>query len=349
MSSSALDVRSLLRQAWQLRRDSDHRGMIALLSGLPHGTLTVNLELAHLLSWGLREAGKFGRSLDLQLELEPLFRARGNDWLLRAWLLVATGNHMHVGNAALAEERALECLELASRADDQYAIGWSANNLGAVFGYLGRSAEALVNFQRAAAANHRQGYLRGLAYAFHNIGGVFINRRDWNQALSSLDRAADYSREMADPLLLYWHDVPRAEALLGLGDVDLAEALLLPAEAAFSRMEMRHQQANAVLLLAVCRRLRREYAAAHRDLARALQLARQTGAGLFEAFVKMEIALTEDAAGNTSNAVAAATEARQLLLEFGSIFHFDLRLGQLSAGVRAQLEAASGARSDSPP
>ncbi|HEU0078837.1 MAG TPA: tetratricopeptide repeat protein, partial [Longimicrobiaceae bacterium] len=258
-----------------------------------------------------------------------------------AWLLVATGNHMHVGNAALAEERALECLELASRADDQYAIGWSANNLGVVFGYLGRSAEALVNFQRAAAANHRRGYLRGLAYAFHNIAGVFINRRDWNQALSSLDRAAEYSREMADPLLLYWHDVPRAEALLGLGDVDHAEALLIPAESAFGEMEMRHQQANAVLQLAVCRRKRGEYSAAHQELARARRLVRHTGAGLFEAFVTLELARIEDSAGNTSAAVAAAMEARQLLLEFGSIFHFELRLPDFSEAARAHLPGPS--------
>jgi tetratricopeptide (TPR) repeat protein len=311
--------------------------MIALLSELPHGTLTLNLELAHLLSWGLREAGEFRKSLDLQLELEPLFRARGNDWLLRAWLLVATGNHMHVGNAILAGEHALECLELASRADDQYAIAWAANNLGVVYGYVGRSAEALVNFQRAAAANHRRGYLRGLAYAYHNIAGVFINTRDWNQAISSLDRAAEYALEMGDSLLLYWHDVPRAEALLGLGDVELAEALLLPAESAFDRSEMRHQQANAVLQLAVCQRLQGNHSAAHQGLARALELAHHTGAGLLEAFVKLELALTEDSVGKTPNAVAAALEAERLLRKFGSTFHLEQYLDKFSDAVRVHL------------
>lgn len=349
MNSPALDIRSVLHRAWQLRRESDHRGMVALLSDLPRGTLAGNLELAHLLSWGLREAGRFRESLDLQLELEPLFRARGNDWLLRSWLLVAAGNCLYTGNANAAGEHALECLELASRADDQYAIGWAANNLGVVYGYLGRSSEALVNFHRAAAANHRRGYLRGLAYAYHNIGGVFINTREWTKARSSLDQAAVYSRELGDTLLLYWHDVPRAEALVGLGDVDLAEALLIPAEAAFDRAEWRHQQANTVLQLAICERCRSENTAAQKSLARALDLARYTGAGLFEAFVRLEIAVTEDSLGNTSEAVSAALRAQQLLQEFGSTFHLERRLDEFSHAVRSHFSfspARETSRSD---
>ncbi|HEX2188791.1 MAG TPA: hypothetical protein VHG51_07810, partial [Longimicrobiaceae bacterium] len=71
--------------------------MIALISDLPAGMLTLNLELAHLYSWALQQAGEFRESLRLQLQLEPLFRARGNDWLLRGWLLVVTGNYTYGG------------------------------------------------------------------------------------------------------------------------------------------------------------------------------------------------------------------------------------------------------------
>lgn len=340
MTAPALDIRSVLHRAWQLRRESDHRGMIALLSDLPRGTLAANLELAHLLSWGLREAGRFRESLDLQLEFEPLFRARGNDWLLRSWLLVAAGNDLHTGNATASAEHTLECLELASRADDQYAIGWAANNLGVVYGNTGRSSEALVNFQRAAAANHRRGYLRGLAYAYHNMAGVFINTGDWAKALSSLDQAVVYSRELGETLLLYWHDVPRAEALLGLGDVDLAEALLIPAEAAFDVAEWRHQQGNTILPLAACERMRGNHAEAHELLARALDLARHNGAGLSEAFVRLEIAVTEDWAGNIAKAISSALRAQQLLQEFGSTFHLERYRPMLSNAVLAHLRPA---------
>lgn len=343
MSSPALDIRPLLHRAWRLRRESDHRGMIALLSDLPRSTLAGNLELAHLLSWGLREAGRFRESLDLQLELEPLFRARGNDWLLRAWLLVAGTNDLHTGNATAAAEHALECLELASRVDDQYAIGWAANNLGAVYGNTGRSSEALVNFQRAAAANHRRGYLRGLAYAYHNMAGVFVNTGEWAKALSSLDQAVVYSRELGDALLLYWHGVPRAEALLGLGDVDLAEALLIPAEAAFDAAEWRHQQGNTIVPLAVCERMRGNHAAAHELLARALGLAHDSGAGLSEAFARLEMAVVEDRLGNIPEAISSALRAQQLLQEFGSTFHLERYHPILSDAVLAHLRPAQQA------
>jgi tetratricopeptide (TPR) repeat protein len=311
--------------------------MIALLSDLPHGTLTLNLELAHLLSWGLREAGEFRKSLDLQLELEPLFRARGNDWLLRAWLLVATGNHMFIGDIAQAREDSLECLDLASRVDDQYAIAWATNNLAAADAYTGRSSEALINLQRAAAANHKRGYLRGLALAFHNLGGVYCDLTDSKEALSNIQQATEYSRQIGDPLLLLWHDVARAEALLGLRDTELAVAILHPAETAFARAEMRFQQVNALLQLGVCTRLQGEPMTARGFLTRALKLSRDAGAELLSALVHIQLGLVSDASGDTQGAITSAGEAHQLLSRFGSTFYLDRNIEEFSSEVRAHL------------
>lgn len=341
MNSFALDIRSVLRQAWQLRRESDHRGMIELLSDLPHGTLSLNLELAHLLSWGLREAGEFRKSLDLQLELESLFRARGNDWLLRSWLLVATGNHMFTGDLAQARHDSLECLDLASQVDDQYAIAWATNNLAAVDAYLGKSRDAVVSLQRTAAANQKRGYLRGLALAFHNLCGVYSDIGDYDEALSNIRQAIDYSRRMGDPLLLHWHNIARAEALLGLRDTQLAAAILHPAETAFAQAEMRFQQVNALLQLGVCSRLLHQPAAARGYLDQALQISHNVGAELLSALVYIQLGLTEDAAGNFHDAVTAVSEAYVLLSKFGSTFYLDRNIQEFSDAVRADLTGRS--------
>lgn len=343
MTAPALDIRSVLHRAWQLRRESDHRGMIALLSDLPRGTLTGNLELAHLLSWGLREAGRFRESLDLQLEFEPLFRARGNDWLLRSWLLVATGNYMYTGDSWKARECSLECLDLASRVDDQYAIAWATNNGAAVDAHLGYFNEAVVGLHRSIAANQRRGYLRGLALAFHNLGGVHTDVGEFDTALTYIQRATEYSRQMSDPLLLHWHNVTRSEALLGLRDTELATAILHPAESAFAHAEMRYQQINALLQLGVCSRLQHEPAIARSYLSKALELSAHVGAELLSSLIYTQLALTEDAEGDPAMAATLATEAYRLLSRFGSTVHLDRRIDQFSSEVRAHLNTLKAA------
>ncbi len=87
----------------------------------------------------------------------------------------------------------------------------------------------------------------------------------------------------------------------------------------------------------MCKRQRREYTAAQQALARALEMVRHTGAGLFVVFVRLETVLTEESIGNTAAAVAAALRAERLLQEFGSTFHLERYLDEFSDTVRARL------------
>lgn len=337
MTSAAHDIRWLLQEAWRLRRESDHQGMIALLSPLPKEILTKELEFAHLLSWGLREVGEFQRSLDLQLELEPLFRARGNDWLLRWWLLVAGSNWMHLASAANARACFSECLDLADQAGDQYSISWATNNLGAVDSHEGKYGPALANFQRANAANHRIGYLRGLAFGYHNAADVHAENGKFNEALTCIGRAADYSRSLGTEFLLRWHDVVRARVFREIGEPDVGKILLERAYTTFTAAGALHHQGVTLFEMALGAKRRGDSDEAARYFVASRDLAQRVGSRILEAGTLVELALLADSKGHLTEAVSEANKAYEILLRFGSTYHLDRRLEEFSAAVRLKI------------
>jgi tetratricopeptide (TPR) repeat protein len=244
---------------------------------------------------------------------------------------------MYTGDFGKARDCSLECLDLASRVDDQYAIAWATNNGAAVDAHLGYFDEAVVGLQRSIAANQRRGYLRGLAFAFHNLGGVYTGVGEFDVALTYLQRATEYSRQMGDPRLLHWHNVTRSEALLGLHDTELASAILHPAESSFAQAGMRYQEINALLQLGVCSRLQHEPEIARTYLSKALELSMHVGTELLSSLIYIQMALTEDAEGDRSMATTFATKAYRLLFKFGSTVSLDRRVDQFSSEVRVHL------------
>ena len=329
----ATPTHDLLRIAWEMRKAPDPAGMVQLLSAVPGEALGDELELVHLLSWGLREVGEFRKSLDLQLEFEKSFRLRGNDWLLRWWLLVAGTNWLNVGSAGRARESWLECMELASRENDLYSLAWSTNNLGGLDHYVGRLEEALSNFQRAVAANQRMGYRRGLALAYHNIASVYNQLGRFDEAVSTIGRAYDYARSLQNDLLLKWHQVVRARSFIDTGDLAAGEALLQSSLTAFVEAGVAYQTIWTRTELGSCMRLagKRQEARAH--LLEALSLARRTQARLLEAFALTELALLLDG-DHTTRAARAARRARTILQRFGSTFHLDRVFNEFTEETR---------------
>ena len=334
-AASAVPPREeLIHQAWLLRRRSDARAMVELLRDVPKEVLFEELELAHLLSWALREKAEYRRSLELQLEIEPRVRVRGNDRLLRWWLLVAGTNWFYMGNSSAARDCWSECLDLASRVDDHYSTAWAANNLGGIEVHLGRFGEALASFQRAIAANHRMGYLRGLALGYHNLAGLQLEEGKPHQVLSTIRRAADYARPLNNLVLLRWHDVVRGRAYVQMGEIDPAEALLLRASAQFAGSGAWFEQVTALTHLGVCHRHAGRVQEARARFAGALRLSRAIRTRLLEPLVLVQIALMKDGLGDPSGAARAAQRARRLLEDFGGTYYLDKHLPSLSSATR---------------
>ena len=337
VGSTATATQELLRRAWELRKAPDPKGMVQLLSAVvPREVLGDELELVHLLSWGLREIGEFRKSLDLQLEFERAFRLRGNDWLLRWWLLVAGTNWLNVGSAERARESWLECMELASRENDQYSLAWATNNLGGLDSYVGQLGDALSNFQRAIAANQRMGYRRGLALAYHNTADIYNQMGRYDEAVSTIGRAYDYARSLQSDLLLKWHQVVRARSFIGTGDLEAGEALLQSSLPAFVGAGVAYQTITARTELGRCLRLAGRRHEALGLLTDALALARRTRARLLQVFVLTEIALLLDG-NDRPRAVRAARRARMTLLQFGSTYHLDRVFDEFTMETREEL------------
>ncbi|HEV2148264.1 MAG TPA: hypothetical protein VGR37_12740 [Longimicrobiaceae bacterium] len=337
MSAAADLSRGLLRQAWALRKAPDPQGMVALLSPVPKEILAGELELAHLLSWGLRELGEFQKSLDLQLELEDRFRRRGNDWLLRWWLLVAGTNWLETGDARGAMLCWSECLDLAEQADDQYSMAWAANNLGGVAAQLGHFGEALPNYQRAIAANHRRGYMRGLSLGYHNVAEAHTECGRFDDALESIGYAIGYSRTAGNMLLVRWHEVTRAKAFIHAGDFTAARTLIGRAQAVFREARHDFQLAVATTELGVCARSEKCFEQAEEHLLDGLAIATRLQARLLRAITLVELGLLYDSLHRTTPAAQALIEARELLVRFGGTYLLDRRMDQLSLSTREKL------------
>jgi tetratricopeptide (TPR) repeat protein len=337
MSAVADQTRALLRQAWALRKVPDPKGMVALLSPVTKDVLSAELELAHLLSWGLRELGEFQKSLDLQLELEDRFRRRGNDWLLRWWLLVAGVNWLETGRAGQARWALLECMDLAEQADDQYSLAWASNNLGGVAALLGQYDEALPNYRRSIAANHRRGYLRGLAIGHHNIADAHLESRRFDDAVENIGLAIDYSRTAGNLLLVRWHETVRAKIYIEVRDYPTARALLDRAELAFRRAGLEQQLSSTLALMGTCARLDGREQSAMKFLTGSMAIASKLQARLQQAITLVELGLLHDARQNSDSAVGALSEAREILTQFGGTYLLDRRVDQLSATTREKL------------
>ncbi len=341
VSHMASAIPDLLRRAWELRKAPDPNGIVQLLRPVPREVLSDELELAHLLSWGLREIGEFQKSLDLQLHFEKSFRLRGNDWLLRWWLLVAGTNWLNVGSAAKARDNWEECIDLASRENDHYSLAWSTNNMGGLHSYVGRLGDALSNFQRAIAANHRTGYRRGLALAYHNMADVYNQMGRFDDAVTTIARANEYARSLNSSLLLKWHQVIRARSFIGTGDLEAGEALLLSSLATFVEAGTSYQKIVSMTELGRCVRLAGKRSEAVRHLADGLLLARRTQARLLEAFALTEIALLLDR-DDAARAARVARRARRILLRFGSTFHLDRVLDEFTPETRREVLREDG-------
>lgn len=340
----ATPAQDILRQSWALRKAPDPKAMVALLSPVPKETLTQELELAHLLSWGLRELGEFQKSLDLQLEMEPLFRARGNDWLLRYWLLVEGTNWEHLGNAEKALASWTECMDLASTVDDQYSLAWCTNNIAIINAHQGNFGAALANLQRAVAASHRMGYLRGLAFGYHNLTEVHIELGRYGQAFSYVAQAADYARKLGIESLIRWHDVARARVFVGTGDLEAGRLLLTRSYNAFSAEGTRYHEAVALGELGAISLAEGNLVRARRELEACTLLARNINARVVEITSLIDLALVEDREGNVETAAKVARETRHLLGDLGSTFYLDRHMSEFSIATRFEIEAAGEAQ-----
>src|SRR5206468_8342268 len=212
--------------------------------------------------------------------------------------------------------------KIAREQGDIETVGFSHQFSTWLAYFQGEPEAALGHAQQALEIAERIGGSFSRAYAWLTLGWAERMRGEWRQAIEALERSLAIARESRTGAE---RDVSRlallGESYLGLGDPERARALVAEglaiahARGHCSAATHAHLALARVLLGSAGPAARAEIEAA---LARALELARETGAKAFEPLVNVELAELARQSGDQEGRERALREAHRLFTEIGA-------------------------------
>jgi ATP/maltotriose-dependent transcriptional regulator MalT len=259
----------------------------------------------------LREARGYSADASVRARRRATFDPSTWMIMMTGWCLFETG---HPAEAAREIERART---FASEHDEPEILGWSTEMSAYVAAFRGDTARGLERARQALDAAERLGSTLSRTSALDALGCVHLANQDWKAAGDAFARALAIVRERRTGL--HWE--PRilaelAEAQLGAGDLEGARANAEDAVRRVRDTATKVTECRAQLTLARVL-LRGPGAAAaapiRAALARALELIAETGAGLYEPGVRLELAELARLTGDDEAQRRELSEARRLL------------------------------------
>jgi tetratricopeptide (TPR) repeat protein len=241
---------------------------------------------------------------------EALGRAVGDDAIVAEALNTA-------GGLDLVEERFDDARarfrQAASLARDPDLRGRIEQNLATVASTRGDFVEALDRYHNSLAGFQAAGDVHGCAVAYHNLGVISLDLRQWGPADGYLRLCLDALRRTGDLHLRGLANLNRAQALIGLDRLREARVAAETAAGIFDELHTPRELADAYCVLgALCRRAG-DLAMAQSRLRLAIEIASTSRCALGEAEATRELALTQAARGLRAQAVATmARAAREL-------------------------------------
>jgi len=134
--------------------------------------------------------------------------------------------YSQMGDFPAALEQLHNALPLHEEANDLIGVARVTSNIGNVYSAAGNYALALEHFQTALAVNEKLGYRHGVASTITSIGGVHNASGNVELALEHYRRAAALRSELGDVRGLAWISGRIMLALLDVGSLADAEAML---------------------------------------------------------------------------------------------------------------------------
>jgi tetratricopeptide (TPR) repeat protein len=308
---------ALLRQAWQLSRQSLMAEVAALAAPLRVDDLVAEPELGCLVARAWTWTGQPERALAL-LERIGGAHAGGNDAIHRMRLSNTGGAHYLLGRMEPAEREWTALLLAATEADDYRRVSDASNNLGMVALVQGRYPEALALFERAAAAAQRAGDLLPLATAHLNLSSCYRALGLLDKALTMGDRALELARELGSAIGQATVEGYRSRIFLRRGDLRLAEAAAVRARSRLEGTANPSHPTVSIRNLGDVRVAQGRFEEGLALLGQALRLSRDTGQPLVEVQVLESLAAAHAARGDDASAALAATEAIARLERLGA-------------------------------
>lgn len=319
---SLLDTHLARAREWAAARDWSALAAAGRAS-VPAEALAVP-ELAYLYADSFWRVGEPARTLEWVEALEPAVRRGAGARLLLRVVNLGGMAAFEAGDTAAAEGRFAELLELASELGEDEFTARASNNLGVLANVRGSREVALTYYQRALAAYHRLGHLRGLAQTHYNLALSYREIGFLKEAETHYESAARFAEQGGSLDVLGLAESDRGLLCLQAGDPAMAVALASLAHRRFQALgdPVRAAEAQRVLGLAAARQGRRDdalrlfddalrTAVAHGNLILRAEVQQERGRELMEIRDPAAGAALEDAAA-AFDALGAATRAAEV-------------------------------------
>jgi putative nucleotidyltransferase with HDIG domain len=253
--------------------------------------------------------------------------ALADDRLAAEALNALAGFEMEHGALERAAEIYARALALRGMSDDVRAR--IEQNLGILANIQGDHGAALAHYERALEACRRAGDERGCAYAYHNLGMVSADQKQWGKAEGYFRKSLHLAELLHDLRLRGLCLLNYAEVHLALQQYEHARRSAEEALGIFDELDTQLAKADAYKMLGMIFRETGRPALAESRLRTAVELAIATGALLSEAEATRELAILRQSMGRNQDALALLSTAYRL---FGQL-HAQVDLVDVAAKV----------------
>ena len=133
-----------------------------------------------------------------------------------------------------------EAIELIRQVGDAYSYGFFQNVRGEFARLAGDHARARVAYEEALRVGKQLGCRRYLALGNGNLGSVSANQGDWSDALQRTKTALKSYEGLGERFNLPCVLINAAEAIMHLGDPELAARVMGAADASLERFPIQY-------------------------------------------------------------------------------------------------------------
>jgi class 3 adenylate cyclase/tetratricopeptide (TPR) repeat protein len=291
-------------------------------------------------SFGLFLIGEYREAvaiLDRAMELadgDPTIGAGISVGCPLALCLVSKGGYLcDLGRLEEGRELIERGMKLAGEQGDIETVGWGHMWSTWHAYWSGEPESAMAHARQALGIAERIGDSFSLAWSWFWLGVGARMRGEWRQAIEAIERSQAISRERRAGLDSEgWRLIILGEAYLGLGEAERAVDLLREGAAL---LRSRGQSAEALANVILARILLSSEGLAAREeiesaLARARELARDTGMRSAEPMIHVELAELAHQSGVEEERERELLEAHRLFTEVGATGHAERLAGELA-------------------
>jgi tetratricopeptide (TPR) repeat protein len=168
-------------------------------------------------------------------------------------------------------------LQTATDCGDDALVGWSCQNLGVLANLRGDLREARSLYLESIASSVRSGDATTAMTAYNSLGLICADLQEWTESSLYFDRGLELAEQVGDVAVRTKLLANRAEPLIFVGEIDRAVSTLREAEELALEIDDPLTLAEVHRFRGLVCRLQHRLEEAEEHLARALELATESG------------------------------------------------------------------------